>query len=39
MYPIEEFLNRTERVYLLMAPTPLHTLAGFSEYEEGKIYY
>ena len=38
MYPIEEFLNRTERVYLLRAPTPLHTLAGFSEYEEGKIY-
>lgn len=35
---IEDFLDRTERVQLLAAPTPLHALSGFSEYKDVQAY-
>ena len=38
MYPIEEFLDKTERAPLLFTPTPLHLLTGFSKYEEVQVY-
>ena len=35
---IEDFLDRTERVQLLAAPTPLHALSGCSEYKDVQAY-
>ena len=38
MYPIEEFLDKTEWAPLLFATTPLHALTSFSKYEEVQFY-
>lgn len=38
MYQIEEFLDQTERVALLPAPTPLHLMAENFGYEDGQVY-
>lgn len=38
MYPIQEFLSRTQRVPLLPGPTPLHRISRFFKEYDGAVY-
>lgn len=38
MYPIQEFLSRTQRVPLLPGPTPLHRASRFLREYDGAVY-
>lgn len=38
MYPIEKFLDKTERVPLMPCPTPLHRLEQFRENKHVEVY-